>query len=182
MKNRFVPAHSETREIPAAALVAYCYTSGVRHCFMAYKGRQSRAAYAYGFASVEARDRYLAGVVERETERERAKRARQEVGHGLEVGDVVFTDWGYEQTNANYYQVLRVPSPRSVVVRELETERIEDAPMSMTGRAVPRLGEFRPCAKEITRRAVALHTINIGDCEGCGRKWDGEPRRVTWYA
>lgn len=182
MKTRYIPANSETREFPAAALVAYCYASGVRHCFMAYKGRQSRAAYAFGFATAKARDRYLAGVVERETEREDAKRARKEVGHGLAVGDVVYTEWGYEQTNVNYYQVLRVPSPRSAVVRELEADRIEDGPMSMTGRAVPRLGDFRACSKEMTRRAAGLHTINIGDSQGAGRKWSGEPRRVSWYA
>lgn len=180
MKQRYIPANSEAREFPAAALTVYCYFNGARHCFMAYKGRQGKPAYHYSYTSEGDRDRAIARTVEQETTREDGKRARREAGHGLAVGDVVFTEWGYDQTNVDYFLVVRVPSPRSVVLRELESDRIEDGPMSMSGRAVPRLGEFVAGSKELTRRAAGAGYVNVSDSRGAARKWDGQPRRVSW--
>lgn len=180
---RFIPANAETREFPAAAVVAYCYASDRGPAFVAYKGRQSKPARFYVFPSAQHRDANLAAFVEQEAEREGYKRARRETAHGLEIGDILYHEWGYEQTNINYFQVLRVPSGRSVVLREIKADRIEDQPMSMTGRSVPKLGEFVANSKEQTRRATGFQRVGSGrDGGGDLQKWDGTPRRVTWYA
>lgn len=99
---RFIPANAETREFPAAAVVAYCYQSDRGPAFVAYKGRQSKPARFYAFPSEEHRDANLADFVKQQTEAEDWKRARRETGHGLTVGDIVYSCWGYEQTNVDF--------------------------------------------------------------------------------
>lgn len=173
---RFIPENAETREFPAAAVVAYCYESKRGPALLAYKGRQSKPARFLAFGSTEARDRSLASFVEYEEGIETRKRERQQAGHGLAVGDIVYSVWGYEQTNVTFYEVVRVPSGRSATVRELEADRIESAPGSMTGKSTPKPGQYVQGTKEKTRRATGWHAL------GELSKWDGTPRPVTWYA
>jgi len=179
---RFIPANSEVQEFPKAAVVAYCYDSKNGPAYVAYKGRQGKAARHFAFSSLDRRDKHLAGYVEQETNTENFKRSRRETGHGLEVGEIVCAVWGYEQTNVDFFEVLRVPTARSAVVRRIESETIEDEPGSMTGYSTPKPGQFVAVAKEETRRADGLHRLNAGKCcRGDLKKWNGKPQRVTWY-
>ncbi|EGL3999228.1 hypothetical protein WCZ60_004792 [Escherichia coli] len=183
MKTRQIPQNAETREFPAAAVIAYCFQSGNGPAFVAYKGRQSKPAQRYAFGSAERRDRYLSDYVARETEREEAKRARRQAAHGLAVGDIVYSVWGYEQTNVTFYQVVRVPSDRSAVVRKIAADITEQPAGSMTGTSTPRPDDFDPMAKEETHRATGWQALNAGKSgRGSLSKWDGRPCRVTWYA
>lgn len=179
---RFIPENAETREFPAAAVVAYCYESRRGPALVAYKGRQSKPARFLAFGSVEARDRALASFVEYEEGIEARKRERKQAAHGLVVGDIVYSVWGYEQTNVTFYEVVRVPSSRSATVREIEAEIVEDAPGSMTGKSTPKPGAFVQGVKDATRRATGWQTLSAGErWRGGLSKWDGTPRRVTWY-
>ena len=180
--NRYIPANAETRDYPAAAVIAYCYQSDRGPAFIAYKGRQSKLAHFLSFQSETRRDEYLATYIHRETEIETYKHARRETGHGLAVGDIVYSVWGYEQTNVEFFEVVRVPSGRSAVVLQIEGDTTEDSPGSMTGWTTPRPGQFQAGAKEQTRRVSGLHSLNGGkSTRGDLQKWDGTPRRVTWY-
>jgi len=180
--SRHIPVDAETREFPAAAVVAYCYQSDRGPAFIAYKGRQSRPARFLAFQTEERRDSNLAGFIEQETKTEDYKRARREVGHGLAVGEIVYSVWGYEQTNVDFYEVVRVPSARSAVVRKIDQDTTENAPGSMTGKTTPKQGQFEGTAKETTHRAAGLHSLNGGkSSRGDLQKWDGTPRNVSWY-
>jgi len=180
--SRFIPENAETRDFPAAAVVAYCYQSARGPAFVAYKGRQSKPARFYAFPNEERRDANLAEFVKMETEREDWKRARREAGHGLAVGDIVYSSWGYEQTNVDFFEVVRVPSGRSAVVRKIEQDIIESAPGSMSGKTTPKPGQFEATAKEATHRAAGLHTLIGGkSARGSLSKWGGSPVGVSWY-
>ncbi|WP_426197178.1 hypothetical protein [Massilia sp. DWR3-1-1] len=179
---RHIPANAETREFPNAAVVAYCFQSGNGPAFLAYKGRQSKPAQRMACGSVERRDEQLAEYVKRETARESAKRERHQAAHGLEVGDILFSTWGYEQTNVTFYQLTRVVSGRSATVRQIEADTIENKPGSMTGTTTPRPGEFAAGSKDETRRATGWQTLGAGKSSHGGLdKWDGRPRNVTSY-
>jgi len=180
---RFIPDNAETREFPAAAVVAYCYESKRGPALLAYKGRQSKPARYLAFGSVEARDRLLSAFVAQEEANEASKRERKQAAHGLAVGDIVYSTWGYEQTNVTFYEVVRLPSGRSATLREIEAETVEDAPGSMTGSSTPKPGQYVQGAKDETRRATGWQTLSAGQrYRGQLYKWDGKPRRVTWYA
>lgn len=180
--SRFIPDNAETRDFPAAALVAYCYQSKKGPAFVAYKGRQRKACRFLAFGDDERRDAYLAELVKTETEAEDWKRARRETAHGLDVGDIVYSSWGYEQTNVDFYEVVRVPSGRSAVIRQIERDTTS-APGRMSGMTTPKPGAFVATAKESTRRADGRHCLKGGNLTiGSLQKWDGKPKAISWYA
>lgn len=180
---RFIPENAETREFPTAALVAYCYESKKGPAFVVYKGRQSKPCSFLAFADDKCRESYLAELVKTQIEAENWKRARRETPHGLSVGDILFSSWGYDQTNVDFYEVVRVPSARSAVVRQIKQATTESSSGSRLGVTVPKPGEFVSTAKESIRRAVGRHCLNGGNLTmGSLRKWDGEPKVVSWYA
>jgi len=181
MKARFIPEGAECRDFPDAGVTAYLYSSKGRPALLAYKGRSSKPACHYVFRDEAQREDYLMDrLVAPGREVQAHKKERLSVEHGLTVGDVICTGWGYEQTNVNFYEVVRVPSGRSVVLRELEVD-LECAPMAMTGEVTPRRGEFKPGTKDLMRRAVGKGRVNVGDGEGAGQLWSGKPMRVSWY-
>ncbi|OAI13552.1 hypothetical protein A1359_12150 [Methylomonas lenta] len=180
--SRYIPTNSETRDFPAAVVVAYCFESKNGPAYVAYKGRQGKPARFFAFASPDRRDRHLSNYIDQQTEFEALKRTRRQTGHGLIVGDIVFSTWGYEQTNVDFFEVVRVPTALSAVVRQIESETIEDKPGSMTGKTTAKPGQFVAVAKSETRRACGVHVLNGGNMRGQLQKWDGTPRRVTWYA
>ena len=180
--NRFIPANAQAREFPAAAVIAYCYQSARGPAFVAYKGRQSKPARFYCFQSDERRDANLAEFVRQQTEMEDHKRARRAIGHGLAVGDIVYSSWGYEQTNVDFFQVVRVPSGRSAIVRKVAQEVTAHGPHSMSGKTMPKPGQFAPTAEEATHRTAGRHCLTGGkSAPGFLWKWDGTPRGVSWY-
>ncbi|ROL79150.1 hypothetical protein BLX41_11005 [Pseudomonas protegens] len=182
VKARDIPENSKIRDYPAAAVVAYCYQSNKGPAFVTYKGRQSKPSHCIVFPDADYRDRTLADYVAQETEREDFKRARLQTAHELVEGDIMVSVWGYEQTNASFFQVVRVPSDRGVVVRLIRANVTEKSDQSMTGHSEPKPGEFDHDAKEEMRRATGKHPITAGKrWHGDLHKWDGKPVRVTFY-
>lgn len=178
-KTRFIPENAVERIYPEANATIYRYNTPNSFAFLIYKGRQTKPARHEGYRSDEIRENVLGSWLKKATEAHARKLERQEVEHGLEVGDVVFTTWGYEQTNADFFQVVRVPSGRSAVVREIDSAITEKGFMS--GDAVPKIDCFAKGSEEVLRRAAGLHTITGGRNYRRLRKWDGKPVGVSWY-
>jgi hypothetical protein len=180
--NRFIPTGPETREFPAAAVVACCYDSVRGPALVAYNGRQNKPARHYVFPAIERRDDNLAAFVKEQTELQEAKRARRETGHGLNAGDIVYSSWGYEQTNVDFYEVMRVPTGRSAVIQKIDQDTIESAPGSMSGTTTPKPVSFESTAAETMHRAAGLHCLTVGkSAYGTLSKWEGLPLSVSWH-
>ena len=43
--------------------------------------------------------------------------------HPIKVGDVLYSSWGYEQTNIDFYQVIRLRGKKQIVVRPIASKR-----------------------------------------------------------
>jgi hypothetical protein len=90
-------------------------------------------------------------------------------------GEILYTSWGWEQTNIDFYQVVRVTGA-SIVVRELAKNSVET--MSMQGRCTAKKDEF--VGPEIMLR-IGTYGPKI---EGRYNlyKWDGRELNWTAYA
>lgn len=66
--SRYIPTNSETRDFPAAVVVAYCFESKNGPAYVAYKGRQGKPARFFAFASPDRRDRHLSNYIDQQTE------------------------------------------------------------------------------------------------------------------
>jgi hypothetical protein len=108
------------------------------HCYPSESRRERAIREAF-----EARRKALARAVERRAERSKP--------HTLEVGHVLSTCWGYEQTNREFFEVTRIVGPYTVELREIAQFREPTA--WEQGTCLPQLGN--DIGDPIRRRARA---------------------------
>ena len=96
----------------------------------------------------------------------------------LKENDILSGLWGYEQTNASFYKVVK-RTAKTVVLIQLETV-VESWDRYLCGNAVP--GAEKPG----TERRFKVHNWGDGECcfaeHHALRLWDGTPERVSSYA
>lgn len=105
--------------------------------------------------------------------------------HGCRVGDLLYCEWGYEQTNVNFYQITALKGKRTIEVCEVRQVRKDIGDMQ---------GICRPVRDAfIGDNTYTLRTFDpeqrggVANAPGHnGRhllyKWDGRPRDWTAYA
>lgn len=109
---------------------------------------------------------------------------------GVKIGDIFHYSWGYEQTNANYFQVVALKGQKSVVVREIAYKRIETTGFD-SYKVAPCKNEFLEKSNFIkdniigaTKMVKGLKNgtiyINIESFGFCSL-WDGTPDNMTCY-
>jgi hypothetical protein len=95
----------------------------------------------------------------------------------LQVGTVLRSMWGYDQTNVDYYQVVEVsPSRKTVKIRPIAARSV-DGEHYMTGSCWPLADHFTGPAK--------VHRVSQGDCVrltsySSASPW--EPKADHWTA
>ena len=88
----------------------------------------------YIFKTPEQREKYLSDVKISETKsqqynaEQRAKNEmrRAEFKNKLEVGTILYSSWGYDQTNIDFYQVIEKKN-ESVTIRPIASRNVRDA-------------------------------------------------------
>ena len=176
----FVPA--DGAHIIDDAFEAWTYERGSMFCFVMYIGKSAKSWKHYNYRTAEKRDaglKYYAddarAIAERKAKRKAENKAQAAKPHGLQVGDVVRSSWGYDQTNVDHYQIVKVIGKRTVEVRKL-TENNESDNGNWTGRLSPVHGDF---VGEVMRRQVDSYgAVNIRSAT-YGRAYKIEPLAVV---
>ena len=100
---------------------------------------------------------------------------RKASGPGLVIGDILYSSWGYEQTNVNFYQVIDVRN-KMVILKEICGKQVESKGYARdAGLCEPVKDRFAKGEKEY--RCIARN----GSCKVNGyyaSKWDGKP--IYW--
>ncbi len=86
-----------------------------------------------------------AAVQASKTKRQAEKAEARAKGHALQVGDVLMSSWGYDQTNVDYYQVTALVGKQMVEYRPIAAQTEQAGYMS--GYCVPAPGNFKGPAK-----------------------------------
>lgn len=173
------PANS--RRITCKISGAFCFVyedARGRPCAHAYtKTAKKHPAWRFYFSKPEQRDAKVAAFLASQAARaqeQAARRQKSSDGHTLEVGHVFYNSWGYEQTNIDFYQVVRV-TRCGVFVRPVKSKQT-DTTGWLTGKVVPDIGNF---SGPETFKRVERGTISMrhGGCY----PWDGRPVNYTAY-
>jgi len=111
----------------------------------------------------------------REALKERAKEAAQTV----KVGQIFYDSWGYDQTNIDFYQVVKVGG-LSVSLRKISGTVTETG--NMCGKTVAVPDSF--VGEAFTKRIQSYNgkPCFASDYRGAVTPWDGTPLYVSWYA
>lgn len=109
---------------------------------------------------------------------------------GVKVGDIFHFSWGYEQTNANYFQVVALRGTKQVVIREIAYEIAENTNFD-SYKVKPYKNRFlqdsqfiadneRGVVKQVKGLKDRTIYINIESFGFC-RLWDGTDDLMTCY-
>ena len=115
--------------------------------------------------------------------------------HSFKVGDILYSSWGYEQTNISLYQVVALNGASMVTVKEVHLPvKRSDAKGFMSDRVsfvIPETGKIVASAdaKAIKRKvknwlrdkAPEGDLIEIESYE-CAQKYNGQAVYRSWYA
>lgn len=94
-------------------------------------------------------------------------------------GDILYNSWGWEQTNIDFYQVVK-SSDKTVTIRPIGQNQTYNA-HSMTGTCVPIKDSF---IGEPSRRAICMSQGKqfVTAEYGVMNLWDGKPKEYSCYA
>ena len=102
----------------------------------------------------------------------------------IEVGSILVSTWGYEQTNVDFYKVLEVKGDYAKIV-QIGSKQTSDGAQSMTGRAVPNesITVGAPMRRKIKRKGdggLSSDAIRLTSYSGA-YPWDGKPVSYSSY-
>ena len=119
---------------------------------------------------------------EEEKQRKRAENAAVIASDFYKIGDIVYNSWGYEQTNIDFFKVVKV-GPRTIEVREIDqkTEPGSEYSHGMACKVIP--GEnFLKEGKTYLLRVKKGGILSSPESYYYISKWDGQPVYCSWYA
>ena len=95
----------------------------------------------------------------------------------VEIGTIFYSTWGYEQTNIDYYEVVK-STPKTVTVRMIAQDAVEN---DMRGTCTPCPGHFigEPIRRKV-QRYCDEPSLKIKSY-AYAYPWDGKPKSFTTY-
>lgn len=70
--------------------------------------------------------------------------------HGIQIGDLFYESWGYEQTNIDYYEVVGLKGKATAIIRPVKRDYVGGYGWSGKCRPVP--GEYTGPAHTVRTR------------------------------
>lgn len=160
----------------AYAVYFYNHARSGKPVACGFRAKRLKYDFAYVFKDDEERQEWCQSwcrKLEALTAEKAARKAEQRAKpHGLQVGDILKSSWGYDQTNIDYYQVTQVVGVHTVVIREIAAHTEENGFMS--GDCVPVLGAF--IGGELRRRVSPAGGVKINSVSVAFKK---EPTSVV---
>ncbi len=135
------------------------------HYYMSEAGREEAKAVYVGAA-----ERRTANKAERKREKDQFK-------HDLKVGDILYSSWGYDQTNIDFYQVIKTTG-KSVLIQEIKSDMIDTTGYD-SGKVVPVKDSFVEKEKAMMKRVQKGNYIRIASF-ALASPWDGQPCHCSW--
>lgn len=116
-----------------------------RFVVLAFSGNRSNADVYHNFSSIEKAHLYISEWAEgkitsinKEAERkEKQKSLSKRVREFVNIGDVLYSSWGYEQTNIDYYKVVGFKGQSTLLLQEIGACRIDDNSTYTSAELIP---------------------------------------------
>lgn len=177
-----IPAGAIKIAPKAADVEFYLYTANGNPCAMCFIGSAAKPAWRYRFRSTDERDKRIISQIESCKARDAAQeqyKAKRNVESKLEVGHILKTSWGYDQTNVEFYQITEKKGKRTVVLRELAQVSAGES-SSMSGHVLP---TDKMIGKPITCRVKYGDSVSIeGKRYLTAHLWSGQPAFTSSWA
>lgn len=118
-----LPEDKVTQVFEAEMVVAYSYISRRGYAsVMIFTGRGNAPSVHKAYRTTEQRDQAVLNVVsniQSDMQRKVQRKAERSQPHTLEVGSILVSSWGYDQTNIDYYQVTKLVGTTMVEMKQI---------------------------------------------------------------
>lgn len=176
----YIPENAKLEKKIDGVVEIYSYDlqglNRVTLCAIGFIGKAIRPSFNYSFKTIERRNAYIADFVENVLSAKKAKLERsakikadgREFVESLRVGDIVYRSWGWEQTNVDFYQVVKI-GKRSAEIRAIEATVEETSFMA---------GNTSAIKDAFVADSKTIRILN-------GNKyslWNGRSVHCSWYA
>lgn len=154
--------------------VVYLFERAGKPYAMGFFRKSEKPVFHYSFRDTARRMQYVkewVSNVEGHQARKLAEREKRKAfTHDVKVGDIFRCSWGYDQTNIDYYECVKLIGSHMMEVREICQESEETH--YMQGKCVPVPGEWATEA-DYSEEGKAYHAVH-----GHYPRKPKEPRRV----
>lgn len=101
----------------------------------------------------------------------------------VEVGDIFYSSWGYDQTNVDFYEVVGLtPSGKSVKVRRIGNKYVSGDTWTGTVIADPdHVLSDKVVTKRLRKGYQGIWSFNVASYADA-YLWDGRPKHCSGYA
>ena len=181
----YIPEGAKKIKAAKTDAVAYIndYADGTKYTAMVFGGKRTKYDKYYGFKTKEARDDY---VIKYFTDQENLalskkkwaadKKAQAEENQkSYQVGDILVSSWGYDQTNIDYYQVIE-RTAKMATIQKIGKERL-DSGYPSEDKVMPVKDAFvgKPKKKKVGTYGITISSFQTASL------WDGKPDYQTAY-
>jgi hypothetical protein len=145
---------------------------------VAFAGKSLKHLWNYRFKDVFQQEKQIKETIDNYNavlaEKAKRQQTRALYSQTYKVGDVLSGSWGYDQTQNSYYEVVDVPTPKSVVLREIDQKVVRRE--HGANYVVPVPGAFKgPLMKKIPGPGGRVRIESFLSVS----KWDGKPDYET---
>ena len=170
---------AEAIEDATGTVVIYLLERNGYPVVMGFVGRRTKPDLRYRFGTTDEAREYGRDWLKKMEKDALEKQARKAFVHTLKVGDLLYTSWGWEQTNVDFYEVVALKGKTMAVLRERNTKVTGNGmELSMSGYTMPAPGFLRD--ELLTRRVGEGNTVTVKSYAR-GYPWDGKKKGTTWY-
>lgn len=185
MKARF----SRESYIPKGALpidpdgtdaAIYTYENGEKPLAIAFVGKAAKPTWHYQFPNEEMREGRIKALIEGRKAHAEAKakaKAERNKPHSLKIGDILDCSWGYDQTNIDFYEVVKVVGKNTVEIRKVSSVCTKSEPPC--DYVVPNKGCY--IGDPMRKRVNAAHNSVTMNSYSCAMPWSGKPMYETSF-
>ena len=176
---RFVPAGSVKVTDRQSDALVYLYEANGYFIALGYHGKAGKRDFHFRYATAEKREAAVMRHFESRRARAasmKARKAEANKPHSFEVGHILKSSWGYDQTNVDFYEVVEVNGSHMVTIRKIASSA--EATGNMTAREMPCPGEY---IGQPERRRVRYGSVKVSSCASASL-WDCRPAFSSSYA
>jgi len=165
-----------------SGVVAYKYTSQNNPALMLFTGKSNKPLIHCRFYSEESREKKIQTVVsniEHSATRKTERKVKQTQPSSLKVGSILYTSWGYDQTNIEFFEVVKTSGKRTVELMRLHVSvdygTYEDQVMPIPGSFIT---DGYRSQENGTYRVKDGNVVSFNTYKN-GYEWDGRPQGQT---
>ena len=104
----------------------------------------------------------------------------KELFHNINISDIFYNSWGWEQTNIDFYQVVAV-TKKTVKIRQVNQHRDYNA-ANMSGKTIALMNDFKSDDVLVKKPYLWDGAWRLNFEHGTGCLWDGSQLTYTTYA